>query len=194
MLTDRAVRSKAASSTGRFYATINIIRTPVGLFTLNYARTGIMEYLDFEIEIAHGDRVDYPLAVIHSPAGENRTTSTLPFSQIELENRILTLKNVMLRSGGQHRRALTPDELTVRNFGQDLFDALFTGDVGSLYHESRRQAERQDPANCASSRPNWRPCPGSFSSTGAVMSSSASRPLRRWSAIWRRRRLYVRWP
>ena len=103
-----------------------------------------MQYLDFEIEIARGDRVDYPLAVIHSPAGETRATFTLPFSQIELENRILTLKNVLLRSGGQHRRALTPDEQTVRTFGQDLFDALFTGDVGSLYHESRRQAERQD--------------------------------------------------
>ena len=103
-----------------------------------------MQYLDFEIEIAHGDRVDYPLAVIHSPAGETRATFTLPFSQIELENRILTLKNVLLRSGGQHRRALTPDEQTVRTFGQDLFDALFTDDVGSLYHESRRQAERQD--------------------------------------------------
>ena len=103
-----------------------------------------MDYLDFEIEIAPGDRVNYPLAVIHSPAGEIRTTSTLPFSQIELENRILTLKNVILRSGGQHRRALTSDELTVRDFGQDLFDALFSDDVGSLYHESRRQAERQD--------------------------------------------------
>jgi CHAT domain len=103
-----------------------------------------MDYLDFEIEIGPGSGADAPVAIIRSPAGEARETIRLPFDGLVLQNRLLELQNALLRSGGQHRQALAPDELQVRDFGQALFDALFAGNVRSRYDVSRERAQRED--------------------------------------------------
>ena len=99
-------------------------------------------YLDFELEIGIGQGREYPVAVLRSPAGEARATMHFPFDELVLENRILTLEKVLLRSGGKRRLALSNDEQVVLDFGRSLFDALLTDDVRSLYYESHRLADQ----------------------------------------------------
>ena len=49
----------------------------------------------------------------------------------------------LLRSGGKSRRALSPEEQNVQDFGKDLFKALVGGEVLSRYEVSRREAQQQ---------------------------------------------------
>jgi len=49
-----------------------------------------------------------------------------PFDELALEGRLDKLQIALLRSGGQRRRALSPEEQAVQDFGQALFDALLT--------------------------------------------------------------------
>ena len=98
-------------------------------------------YLDFEIDVRTDDASGgYTVAVVNSPAGEERAAVFLPFGELELKNRLLELQNALLRSGGARRRALTSHEQTVQNFGRELFDFLLPGEVRSLYRSSRGKA------------------------------------------------------
>ncbi|BCL79097.1 CHAT domain-containing protein [Ktedonobacteria bacterium brp13] len=103
-----------------------------------------MSYLDFEIEIGHGQGRDYPVTVIHSASGEARETMHFPFDKLALEKQLLVLENALLRSGSKRRKTQVPEDLAVQNFGQSLFNALFTGDVRSCYAVSRSAAFNQD--------------------------------------------------
>ncbi len=100
-------------------------------------------YLDFDLEIGPGDGLTYPLAVLHSPAGNARGQMDFPFRELDLENRLLALQNALLRSGGARRKVLTDEERSVRGFGQALFAALFRDDVRSAYDVSRRMAREE---------------------------------------------------
>jgi len=102
-----------------------------------------MDYLDFELEIGHGSGREYPVAVIRSPAGEVRETMRFPFDELVLENRLQALQIALLRSGGRRRRVLSPEEQTAQEFGRDLFNALFTGEVRSRFDVSLRQAAQE---------------------------------------------------
>jgi len=99
-----------------------------------------MSYLDFDIEISIGSGREYPVAVLRSVAGEARETMRFPFNDLALENQLLTLQNVLLRSGNNIRLIRTTEEQFVQNFGGALFNALFTGDVRSRYLVSRHEA------------------------------------------------------
>lgn len=50
-----------------------------------------IQYLDFDLEIGRGDGRTYPLAVLHSPAGNVRGHFALALGQLELANRLLAL-------------------------------------------------------------------------------------------------------
>jgi len=70
-----------------------------------------MEYLDFDVEIGLGSGREYPLAVVHSPAGEAPgATLHFPFDEIALELRLKDLQIALLRSGGKRRQVLLPEE------------------------------------------------------------------------------------
>jgi CheY-like chemotaxis protein len=103
-----------------------------------------MGYVDFELEIGLGCGRDYPLAVIHSPAGEARGTMHFPFGELELENRLQALQIALLQSSGKHRQKLSPEQQQVREFGTELFDALLVGEVRSRYDVSLQTANQQD--------------------------------------------------
>jgi formylglycine-generating enzyme required for sulfatase activity len=103
-----------------------------------------LTYLDFELEIGPGQGREYPVAVLRSPAGEARETMHFPYDEIVLENRLLVLQNALLRSGGKRRQTLSPEEQAVRDFGRDLFNALFTGEVRGRYDVSLERAWHQD--------------------------------------------------
>lgn len=100
-------------------------------------------YIDFELEIGVGSGREYPVTVLRSPAGEARAMMRFPFDKLAIETRLLTLQIALLRSGGKHRLALSQDSQSVLDFGQSLFDALFVGDVRSLYYESQRIADQE---------------------------------------------------
>ncbi len=100
-------------------------------------------YLGFDIEIDEGAGREYRVSV-RSPAGEARATMHFPFDDLVLENRLLTLQNVLLRSGGKRRLALSQDELAVQEFGKALFDSMLVDDARSLFYECRRLADRKE--------------------------------------------------
>lgn len=102
-----------------------------------------LDYLDFELEIGLGSGREYPVAVLHSPAGEARATMHFPLDDLALENRLLALQNALLRSGGQQRRTLSPQQQAVQDFGRELFEALFATNVRGCYMVSLREAAQQ---------------------------------------------------
>ena len=101
------------------------------------------EYLDFDLEIRDARGREYPVSVIRSPAGEAREMMHFPFSELQLEGRLKDLKIALLQSGGKHRMVLSPEEQTVQDFGRNLFDALFIGELRSRYDVSLANAAEQ---------------------------------------------------
>lgn len=102
-----------------------------------------MDYLDFELEIGAGAGREYPVRVINSPAGQARETMRFPFGELELQNKLQALQIALLRSGGQHRQSLSPEQQTVQDFGCKLFDALLTGEARVRYDVSLRDTTLQ---------------------------------------------------
>lgn len=100
-------------------------------------------YLDLDLEIGVGTGRAYPVAIVHSPAGEARATMQFPFDELALDNRLKDLQIALLRSGGKRRLALTQEESAVQEFGKQLFDALIVGEVRSRYDISQREAATQ---------------------------------------------------
>jgi len=109
----------------------------------NLSNARHLTYLDFELGIGLGSGREYPVAVVRSPAGEARETLRFPFDELALESRLDKLQIALLRSGGQRRRALLPEEQAVQEFGRTLFDSLVVGEVRSRYDVSQREATGQ---------------------------------------------------
>jgi hypothetical protein len=100
-----------------------------------------VQYLDFELAIGPGRGLSYPVALLRSPAGEGRGTLSFPFDEAALRDRLKDLQIALLRSGGpQRRRISSPEEAAVQDFGQRLFEALFSGDLRSRYDSSLKAA------------------------------------------------------
>jgi formylglycine-generating enzyme required for sulfatase activity len=99
-----------------------------------------LTYLDFDLEIGSSQGREYPVAVLHSPAGEARETLRFPFDDLQLESRLKDLQIALLRSGGKRRQIPSPDEQAVQAFGGALFNALFAGEVRSRYDVSQERA------------------------------------------------------
>ena len=102
-----------------------------------------MDYLGFELDIDAGTGREYLVRVINSPAGQARERMYFPFGELELENKLQALQIALLRSGGQRRQSLSPEQRTVQDFGRALFDALLTGEVRVRYDVSLRDATLQ---------------------------------------------------
>jgi len=102
-----------------------------------------MDYLDFEVEITPGSEGGYIVAVIRSPAGEAREKVRWPYSQLQLENRLKDLKIALLSARGRRRRALSPEEQAVQDFGRELFDLLLPREIRGLYRVSLSRATAQ---------------------------------------------------
>src|ERR1051326_5003889 len=99
-----------------------------------------MQYLDFDLEIGPGSGQTYPVAVIRSPAGEAHGTLHFPFDEAALKERLDQVQTALAGNSQERRQA----SQTVQEFGQRLFEALFSGDIRSCYDVSQREASRQD--------------------------------------------------
>ena len=102
-----------------------------------------LSYLDFELEIGLGNGQEYPLAVVHSPAGEARTSFKMPFGELELERYLDKLQIALLHSTEKHRQVISSEEQVVQEFGRRLFELLLAGEVRSRYDVSQAQARQQ---------------------------------------------------
>ena len=104
----------------------------------------VPQYIDFDVQLEADGQGGYRVHV-QSTAGHTHAEFQLPFSDAQLENRLLKLKMALMRSGGRANRAmLSPEEQAVQDFGQDLFESLMTTNVRSLYDGSRIQAANAD--------------------------------------------------
>src|SRR6187397_858612 len=103
-----------------------------------------MDYLDFDLAVEPALTGGYDVAVVGSPAGEASAQMAFPYDRLVLQNKIQSLQIALLRSGGSRRAATsTEDEQSVRQLGEDLFGALFSGDVGGRLDLSRTIAKSQ---------------------------------------------------
>jgi tetratricopeptide (TPR) repeat protein len=102
-----------------------------------------INYLEFDLEIRQGSGREYPVAVLASPAGQAQETMRFPFTDSGLESRLDDLQSALFQVGGKRGREAAAQEQTARELGQELFDALFSGEVGIVYDMSRRQAAEE---------------------------------------------------
>lgn len=102
-----------------------------------------MKCLDFELKVGVPAGRSVPVSVLGSPAGEGRVDMTFPYDSLALENRLQSLQLALLAGGPTRRRLVPEHELAVQAFGSEMFDALFAGDIRSLFDRSRQEAIRQ---------------------------------------------------
>lgn len=102
-----------------------------------------MKTLDFELKVGVPDGRSVPVSVLGSPAGEGQVDMTFPYDSLALENRLQALQLALLAGGPTRRRLIPEHERAVQTFGSEMFDALFTGDIRSLFDRSRQEAIRQ---------------------------------------------------
>ncbi len=105
--------------------------------------TNRWEYVDFELEIRKGGPREYHVAA-RSPAGEAQEHMRFPFDEWQLKDKLRDVEVALLRSGGSRRALNTPEEQSVQEFGQALFEALLVGDVRTRYEMSLDKARQQN--------------------------------------------------
>lgn len=101
----------------------------------------VREYDNFDLAIeASGDGGSgFEARVLDSPAGEAAATFELPFTPEGLENFTLRMaagRNVVRRMGSSHTAR-------ARDFGRDLYGAVFSGEVETCFHRSLDAADRE---------------------------------------------------
>lgn len=102
------------------------------------------DYFDFELEVGPGTGQEYPISIIHSPAGEAHQTIHFPFDESGLEIVLKDIQIELLKTRIEEtRQILPPKEQKVKDFGQKLFDTLFSGEIRSLYDVSLNEAKKQ---------------------------------------------------
>ena len=104
----------------------------------------MIEYLDFDLEIGLGEGREYPVKVTASPQGTTHSTLAFPFDDQELKLQLMNLQSAIERSVVPRRQVLSQREQAAREFGQKLFEALFSGEVGTYFDNSWDLAVSQD--------------------------------------------------
>ncbi|MFD9303177.1 CHAT domain-containing protein [Streptomyces sp. NPDC060048] len=99
---------------------------------------------DLELEVSRTHPDEYEVRVVHSAAG-GEPSAALQLDVDGLLNRRAALEATVLASSVQARRAVSATEEPVRQVGQQLFEALFTGPIYGTYRASSGVAqERQE--------------------------------------------------
>src|SRR5262245_42710667 len=102
-----------------------------------------MTTLDFELEIGSRVAGSYPV-MARAPGGEEATaTLRLPLNLPELDHQLTEIRDAVLGATLAGSGAPAADERSVRKLGQQLFEALVTDEVRSLYVTSSQHARQQ---------------------------------------------------
>lgn len=88
----------------------------------------LKHYLDFDLQISRTDQ-GYRARVLNAPVGAGSIEFSLPFSEIEIENYILRLGHNRQKT----RRLESTHMESAKQFGGQLFQTVFTGEVLSSY-------------------------------------------------------------
>jgi hypothetical protein len=101
-----------------------------------------MEYLDFDLHIASAGEDDYTVSVTKSPVGEASETLRFPYDKIALDNQLQGLELAVLKSGTIRRDIVmdVPEKKVVIEFGEAMFEAVFTGEVQMAFRRSQDSA------------------------------------------------------
>jgi hypothetical protein len=97
-------------------------------------------YSDFDLMIEGTGEETYRARVLDSPAGGAAGSFALPFSTLELENFLLKVG----RPRRGTRRLESPEMEAARQFGKQLFDAVFQDDLRLSLRRSLDEVERRD--------------------------------------------------
>jgi len=103
----------------------------------------VRRLLDFDVVIEPHDD-GFRSRVVGSPAGEAEADFALPFSDKDLRILILEVVGSIGRVRRQVRRIDSPDRLLLESFGDQLFRAVFSGQVGDCLGRSRLTADSKD--------------------------------------------------
>ena len=98
----------------------------------------MIEYEDFSLKIEPKRGEVYPVIVLRSPAGEGRSSFTLPFDPNEIGDILFDLGRTVRSGGGTPRREVSPAATSTRpqQIGDQLFRTLFSGPTRSLLDRS----------------------------------------------------------
>jgi basic membrane lipoprotein Med (substrate-binding protein (PBP1-ABC) superfamily) len=96
-------------------------------------------YLNYDLSVQLDDTGGLEVAVLNSPAGEAHERHEWPFSDQDLE--IFLLRVGHTRRGV--RRINSPEMKAARDFGEQLYDAVFSGRIGTTFERSVDEAERR---------------------------------------------------
>jgi hypothetical protein len=100
---------------------------------------GHVELQSIELEIGRDEEPDcFRVQILDSRGGGTRRPLELDVAGIL--DRLNDLENAVLASASRVRRAADPDEKALREIGQQLFEAIFSGPIGSDYRASREAA------------------------------------------------------
>ncbi len=104
------------------------------------------EYIDFQVEVELSESRPGNLVVrTISSAGETRDEAPYAFDENKLRDRLHAIELALARSGAPTtRRKQTTDEIAVEEFGRELFDAVFAGNVLVAFNETRNKAKCHD--------------------------------------------------
>ncbi|MCX5300200.1 CHAT domain-containing protein [Streptomyces sp. NBC_00193] len=97
---------------------------------------------DLELEVSRTRPDEYEVRVVHAAAG-GEPSAALQLDVDGLLNRRAALEATVLASSVQARRAVSATEEPVRQVGQQLFEALFTGPVYGTYRASSGVAQER---------------------------------------------------
>jgi hypothetical protein len=103
----------------------------------------VQELLDFDVAIEPlGD--GYRARVVASPAGEAYADFALPFTDENLTILILRVIGSIGRARRKVRRIQSEERRLLEDFGDQLFQAVFSGSVRECLGRSRLVAENRD--------------------------------------------------
>jgi hypothetical protein len=94
----------------------------------------MIRYQNFDLSIERSGE-GYLARVLESPAGEASARFTIPFSQAEVENIFLEVS--------RSRLIESPEAKKIHTFGQELFEAIFQGDVRDQLRASLGEVNKQ---------------------------------------------------
>ncbi|MBN1657503.1 MAG: PD40 domain-containing protein [Anaerolineae bacterium] len=98
----------------------------------------MIAYRDFSIKIEPRRGDEYPVIILHSPAGEARSSFRLPFHVGDTTTILINVGSAISRGAGEALRQASPAATRShpQQIGAQLFNSLFSGPVRDLYYRS----------------------------------------------------------
>lgn len=98
------------------------------------------DYTDFDLEITRWAKAKYQAWVLESPTGQASVEFKRPVTDTELENFVLKIGRT--RTGV--RRLESPEMQAAKNFGKELFEAVFYDQVRECLTSCLHQVDRNE--------------------------------------------------